>query len=129
MEINCHHDPLGTIHSELNALWSRNPQVPDGVRIQMAIATAEVGANIIEHTPQDRPVRIRMDLELSDHQVLVDFTDDGPPIDIDLESVSMPDAVAEAGRGLAMARAVLGRFSHHRDAIGNHWTLISQRFA
>lgn len=129
MEIDCHHDPLRTIHSELHALWSRNPQVPDDVRIQMAIATAEVGANIIKHTPQGRPVRIRMDLELSDHQVHVGFTDNGPPADIDLESVSMPDPMAETGRGLAMARAVLGRFSHRRDAIGNHWTLVSQRFA
>ena len=102
--------------------------MPDDVRIQLAIATGEVGANIIEHTGRGRPLWIRMGLQLLGDQVHGIFTDDGPPVAIDMAAVRMPDAMAERGRGLALARAVLEQLSYHCDDIGNHWTLVSHRF-
>ena len=59
----------------------------------------------------------------------VAFTDNGAPADIDLASAAMPDATAEHGRGLAMAQALLAQLTYRYDESGNHWTLISQRFA
>jgi serine/threonine-protein kinase RsbW len=117
-------DPLGAIHTALEALWTIHPHVPDGVRIQITIASVEVGANIVEHTSVDQPLQIGLRLELVNGQVHVAFTDNGPPVDIDLASVVMPDAMAERGRGLALAR-----LAYRYDDVGNHWTLISQRFA
>ena len=122
-------DPLGAIQGELDALWLIHPQVPDDVRIQMSIAAGEIGANIVEHTGSRRPVRIRMGSELVGDQVHVAFTDDGPPVDIDLTSVSMPEEMDERGRGLAMAQGVLGLLAYRCDDLGNHWELISRRFA
>lgn len=129
VEIGGRLDPLGAIHTELEALWSIHPQVPDDVRIQIAIAAVEVGANIIEHTSNGQPLQIGLSLELVDGQVHVAFTDNGPPVDIDLASVVMPDAMAERGRGLALAQSVLDQLAYRYDDVGNHWTLISQRFA
>ena len=129
MEIGGHPDPLGAIQSELDTLWSIYPYVPDDVRMRMAIAAAEVGANILEHTGGGQPVRIRMRSELVGDQVHVTFTDNGPPADIDLTSVAMPDAMAERGRGLALAQTVLDQLAHRCDDLGNQWTLVSQRFA
>ena len=123
-----HPDPLGAIQAELDSVWLIHPHVPANVRTQMSIATAEIGANIIEHSGGRRPVRIQMGSELVGDQVHFTFTDDGPPADIDLTSVTMPDATAERGRGLAMAQAVLDQLAYHSDDLGNHWTLISQRF-
>ena len=129
MEIGGHRDPLGAIQAELDTLWSIHAHVPDDVRMKMAIAAAEVGANIIEHTGGGQPGRIRMCSELVGDQVHVTFTDDGPPADIDLASVAMPDAMAERGRGLALAQTVLDQLAYRCDELGNHWALISQRFA
>ena len=123
-----HPDPLGAIQAELDSLWLAHPHVPDDVRTQMSIAAAEIGANIIEHTGGRQPVGIRMGSELVGDQVHVTFTDDGPPADIDLASVAMPDAMAERGRGLALAQTVLDQLAYRCDDLGNHWTLISQRF-
>ena len=123
-----HPDPLGAIQAELDSLWLIHPHVPDDVRTQMAIAAAEIGANIVEHTGARQPVQIRMGSELVGDQVHVGFTDDGPPADIDLASVAMPDAMAKRGRGLAMAQSVLDQLAYRYDDLGNHWTLISQRF-
>jgi anti-sigma regulatory factor (Ser/Thr protein kinase) len=39
-----------------------------------------------------------------------------------------PDATAERGRGLAMAKTVLDQLAYRCDDQGNQWTLISQRF-
>ncbi len=123
-----HPDPLGAIQAELDSLWLAHPHVPDDVRTQMSIAAAEIGANIIEHTGRRQPVVMRMGSELVGDQVHVTFTDDGPPVDIDLASVTMPAATAERGRGLAMAQTVLDKLAYRGDDQGNQWTLISKRF-
>ena len=129
LEIGGHRDPLAAIQAELDALWSVHPNVPEHVRMQIAIAAGEVGANIVEHTGHGQPLGIRMRSQLVGDQVHVAFTDNGPPACIDLASVAMPDVMAERGRGLALAHAVLGQFAYCCDDLGNHWTLISHRFA
>lgn len=129
MEIGGHSDPLGVVDSQLDALWSIHPHVPADVRMQVQIATAEVGANIVEHTGSGHPLRIRMSAAVVDDQVQVDFTDNGPPADVDLAQATMPDDLAERGRGLAMAQALLDQLSYRCDETGNHWTLISRHFA
>ena len=129
LEIGGDRDPLAAIQAGLCAFWGSHPHVPDDVRIRMAIAAGEVGADILEHAVGGRPGRIRMGIALVGDQVRVAFTDDYPPADIDLASVGMPDVMVERGRGLAMARAVLDQLAYFRDQAGNHWTLISQHFA
>ena len=129
MDIGDHPDPLGAIQGELDTFWSLHPHVPDDVRIRMAIAATEIAANILEHTKGGPPMQIRMRSELVGDRVHVTFTDNGPPADIDLTSVAMPDPMAERGRGLALAQTVLDQLAHRCDDLGNQWTLISQRFA
>ena len=129
MEIGGHSDPLAVVDSQLDALWAIHPRVPNDVRMQMQIATAEVGANIVEHTGSGHPLRIRMSAAVVGDQVQVMFTDNGPPADIDLAHVALPDDMAERGRGLAMAQALLERLEYRCDETGNHWTLISKGFA
>ena len=83
------------IEHDLEQAWTKYPEVPESVRIHLAIAVAEVVGNIIEHGggQQHRPVRIEMALTLSDTgQVQICFTDDGDelPAHVDLSAVSMP---------------------------------------
>jgi serine/threonine-protein kinase RsbW len=51
---------------------------------------------------------------------MTDFTDDGTPVVIDLTSVAMPDPMAERGRGLAMAQALIDQLAYRCDESGNH---------
>lgn len=47
------------IEHDLEQAWVRHPEVPESVRMQLAIAVAEVVGNSIEHGgAQHRPVRI-----------------------------------------------------------------------
>jgi serine/threonine-protein kinase RsbW len=96
----------------------------------MSIATAEIGANIVEHCAVVRPTNLTMDVAMLADRVRVEFVDDGGPVTVplDLQSVQMPDEMAERGRGLALARAVLDELIYHRTQL-NHWTLVSRGFA
>ena len=106
---------LDEIGTTLDRMWSAHSRVPASVRTQVSIAVGEIAATILEHAGTNRPVR-------------VSFLDDGPPAEVNLDSPKMPDHMAERGRGLAIAHAVLERL-HYRRSFVNHWTLVSRSFA
>lgn len=120
-------DTLGEIAVALDRAWSRHPVVPVTIRMQMAIAAGEIGANILEHAAQGQPVRVCMDVDVLPGEVCIDFLDEGRPLQIDLGAVRLPDELSERGRGLALAQAVLESLTYRRTAV-NHWTLVSKRF-
>lgn len=119
---------LDEIGAMLDRMWSVHGHVPDAVRTQVAIAVGEIGANIMEHAARGGAVRLRMEVRVLSDAVHVTFTDDGSPAQVDLTDARMPGVMAEHGRGLALARAVLERLFYRR-AIVNQWTLVSRRFA
>jgi serine/threonine-protein kinase RsbW len=96
--------------------------------MEVGIAAAEVGNNILDHAGRGRDLRIRMQVQVPGDHVRIEFIDDGLPADMDLASIRMPDEMAESGRGLALARASLRDLTYRRDPAGNRWTLVSHRF-
>lgn len=117
---------LDAIFDVLEQAWMFNSHVPDHVRTRMGIAVGEIGANIVKHA--GHRVRVRMEVCVHPNKVEVMFTDHGAPLMVDLTAVRMPNALAEGGRGLAMAQAVLEQLSYCRDLV-NRWTLVSEQFA
>lgn len=115
---------LDQIQDTLEQAWHACSHVPDFIRMQVATAAAEIGANIIEHANPGGTVQMRMELRVLPHDVRIDFTDDGAPVAIDLDSIKLPEETAGRGRGLAMARIVLDRLTYHRTGKTNHWTLV-----
>lgn len=122
-------ETLGDVRGVLAKVWSAHAEVPESVRAEMAIAVVEIAANIIEHAGRGRPIRMRMEVLVLADEVQVRFIDDGHRADVDLDSVRLPDEMAERGRGLAVARAVLRHLSYQRTGDGNQWTLVSERFS
>lgn len=122
-------DTLDKIHRCLDELWSAHPELPEALRTRASMAVAEIGANIIEYSRPGQPVRMQMQLQLLAHELEIVFTDEGDPAHINLDAVTMPDAMAERGRGLAIAEACLDRLTYRRDSTGNHWTLAVKRYA
>ena len=119
---------LDEIQALVERAWASNAHVPSRVRMEVGIAVAEIAANIVEHSAQGRPIRMRMELRVEPGDVRVEFTDEGVPADVDLGSVRLPDDMAERGRGLALATTALSTLEYRRDRL-NHWTLISKPFA
>jgi len=116
-------ETLEEIQRILDELWSAH-DIPELVRMHTDLAVSEIGANIIEHSGDGGPVRLRMEVEVVPGVVRVTFTDNGHPAPVDLSQVAMPDEMSERGRGLAIAYRVLDELSYRRDGEGNHWTLV-----
>ena len=121
-------DTLEHMAQTLDALFQAHPEVPHQVRTHIGIAVSEIAANIIEHAAPHRTVRLVMEALLFATAIQVNFIDDGDPITIDPDTPSMPDLMAERGRGLALARSVLRSLTCHHTHLGNRWTLISRPF-
>jgi serine/threonine-protein kinase RsbW len=119
---------LDEIHQALDAFWLAHSGVPDEVRMRMAIAAAEIGANIIEHSGGSHGVRMRMEARALPHTVEIVFVDHGPEVSIDLPDLSFPDEMCERSRGLALAHSVLAELSYLRCGATNRWTLLSHEF-
>ena len=118
-------EALDDVQAALNTFWSRHDEVPEGVRVEVGIATAEIAANILEHGCAGE---LQMEIEVRANEVQVEFTDSGDPAEIDLVHIRMPDEMAERGRGLALAQAALRLLAYFRDELGNHWRLVSKAF-
>jgi serine/threonine-protein kinase RsbW len=116
-------DTLDGIQATLDRLWAEH-DVDDVVRMHMDLAAGEIGANIIEHSSEGQPVRLRFVVERLEDAVRATFFDDGHPSPVDLAGVSMPGEFSDRGRGLAIAHRVLDELSYRRDRDGNHWTLV-----
>lgn len=137
LELAAPADPemLDLVHALLEQLWSSHPDVSETDRIRFETAVIEILANIVEHafvldgSPGDAARVRRFDVSLgaTDEELLASFGDNGLPIALDLSDVTMPDELAESGRGLALATAALDDLSYERVDGRNHWKLLCLR--
>lgn len=118
---------LGEAARVLDETWSAHPEVSEDIRTQVGIATGEIVANIVEHAARGKAVYIRMEVSVLPDRVEVSFVDDGQPAEIELSAAVLPDVMAERGRGLALAKAVLAELSYSRST-RNNWKLVSKPF-
>lgn len=121
-------ETLEHIHELLADLLRACP-VDDMDAMQFELALAEIGANIIEHARDGNRVSLRLELEVATDRIEGRYSDDGHPARVDLDAVSLPDDVAERGRGLAIAIQILDELSYRRADGHNHWRLVRNRTA
>lgn len=124
----CGPHALAAIADAVKSAWSAHAWVPEQIRSQIEIAVAEIVANIVEHAGRIQAATVEMQMRVLPNHVEIAFTDTGAEADIDLDEVRMPEELAEGGRGLAIAKAVLDQVAYHRTELGNHWTLVSRPF-
>lgn len=119
-------DTLALLQQTLDQAWSAEDVLAE-TRMSIELAVSEIGSNIIEHSGDGAPVRLRMVVTVVRGTVTVTFTDDGRPAAVDLTRMEMPDAMSERGRGLPIVHRVLDELSFSRDDDGNRWTLVRRR--
>ena len=119
-------DTLAAMQQTLDAAWAAE-EVPEYTRMCMDLAVSEIGSNIIEHSGNGHPVRLRMVVTVGPETVSVVLNDDGQPVSVDLASAAMPEELSERGRGMAIVHRVVDKVCYSRDRDGNHWTLMRRR--
>jgi len=117
---------VDALHAALASLWSAVPDVAEEDRMLFELAVSEVATNVVEHAEGPDHAQVSMRLEVDRTALTAVVTDDADPALIRLDEVSMADADAESGRGLALALAALDELVHE-PGDGNVWRLRRQR--
>lgn len=134
---------LDELHGALERFWRLCDAAPHGPppgvwRHMFATAVGEIAGNIVQHAYAGRPGSvINLRLRLSHDHVVARFVDRGgtymPPPKAALVSTHACDlaedacALAEGGRGLPIAAAVLDVLQYRRTASGtNMWRLVKR---
>lgn len=113
---------VDALHAALASLWSAVPEVADEDRMLFELAVSEIATNVVEHAQGPDHAHVSMRLEVDGTALTAVVTDDADPALIRLDEVSMADADAESGRGLALALAALDELVHE-PGDGNVWRL------
>lgn len=124
---------MDLVHGLLEHLFAHSPQVDDATRMKFEMSVIEILGNIVEHAyahdsalPAVDPAvsrRFEITLLADDTDLVATLSDNGMPVSLDLSDVSMPDELAESGRGLALATAALDALDFARVDGRNHWRL------
>ncbi len=124
---------LDLAHAMLACLYTEPARGTPSARMRFELAVIEVLGNIVEHAyahdatlPEEEfreSRRVEVRLAASDDHLLASLSDNGRPVPLDLEVLVMPDAMAESGRGLALASAALEVFEYERIGDHNHWRM------
>ncbi|MDP2316476.1 MAG: ATP-binding protein [Pseudomonadota bacterium] len=120
-------EALEALHEMLDRFWSavesaRGGPVSPNPRHGLAIAAAEVAANIIRYAQADS---FEFSLTLHGNTVEARFIDAGVPFLGVADGHLDPELLAEGGMGLALAKRGLDSFGYQRLANQtNCWTLV-----
>jgi serine/threonine-protein kinase RsbW len=117
---------VDAVHEALGQLWQEVPDVSDDDRILFSLAVSEVATNVVEHASGEDKPTVSIRLSVDGAELIAVMSDDADPALIRLDEVSMPDADAESGRGLALALAALDELRHEAGD-GNVWVLRRDR--
>jgi len=111
------------LHAALDELAAAAPEVPEDDFSLFSLAVIEIATNIAVHAPRGaEEVSLSVTLTAGDNLLAV-LRDSAAPVHLDLTARTMVDALAESGRGLAIAAAVCDELSIERRD-GNVWRLV-----
>ena len=120
-------ESLDRVLDLLGTAWTDHPDVDPRDRTCFEIAVTEVAGNIVEHAAAGTTLELTLSVHVSEPRLLATFEDGGPPAAVDVESVGLPDDLAESGRGLALARRAVDEVSYRRTGSTNHWRIVRSR--
>lgn len=111
------------LHEALGELAARAPHIPELDVSLFSLAVIEIATNIAVHGPRgDEDVSLSVELSAGD-ALRATLRDSAAPVNFDPKAQTMVDALAESGRGLAIAAAVCDELSVERRG-GNVWRLV-----
>lgn len=120
-------DYLGKVHNLLAEMWSTSTDVSELDRIMFETAVMEIAANIVQHASDKGRIKCNVILGVYPDRLDALFKDDGRIAHVDVNAAELPDALAESGRGLAMARAAVDILKYERLNGHNFWKLNRTR--
>lgn len=113
---------LTELHDLLDRVRAECPELAASDLAMLETALIEIAGNVVEHGTPPGGIRYEFGLEVADDGLRGRLVDDGDEVVLQAESGN-PDAMAESGRGLLLARAALTELRYERRGGRNVWLL------
>jgi serine/threonine-protein kinase RsbW len=120
-------EALDDVHEALAALWAEVPDVVTTDRLAFETALTEVAGNIVQHARAAPGLELTVEIDVAVDRLAARVRDTGRRSTVRLDQVSLPEGLAESGRGLALAVALVDELVYRREAGVNHWLLVRHR--
>ena len=125
--IECPPDDVDAVHNLLNSVWVDRPKVTNADRFSFETSIVEITSNVIRHGDSGAGISCSITIEVHDDRIEATLIDNGQIAQIELAETTMPDELAESGRGIPLIKALVDSFSYHRDSDLNRWQ-IARKF-
>lgn len=116
------------LHVLLDRARAEHPDLDPSDLMLFETAVIEIANNVVEHGRPTGGVRWRFALSVLPDELEATLADSGEAYAGDLDG-TMPDELAEAGRGFPLAHAILDRIEYSRGDGANHWRMVRRRTA
>lgn len=113
---------IADVHALVKQARTEHSGVDEEAFLMMETAAIEIAGNVVEHGRPPGQVWWSFTLRVGPDHVEAVLADDGQKYEGDLSTV-MPDPLAESGRGLALAQAVVDEFDYSHVGDMNVWTM------
>jgi serine/threonine-protein kinase RsbW len=120
-------DDVGDVHDFLEGVWASDTTVPAMDRMAFETAIIELAANVIQHADDGSGVTWRLTVSCARDVLTATLVDDGLTAAMSLEHRSLPDALAESGRGLAFVQMLVDSLDYQHSNRGNEWSISKRR--
>jgi serine/threonine-protein kinase RsbW len=116
-------DDVDTVHALLETVWPNASAVSAIDRVSFETALIELTGNVIQHADAGSGVTCTLTVEIFDDRIEARLSDSGEPGFVHLASRTMPDDLAESGRGMALIEALVDELHYDRYDSANHWRI------
>jgi serine/threonine-protein kinase RsbW len=120
-------EDVTAVHEFLAGVWAEDPGVSEEERMALELALVELTSNVIEHAAHGSGVTCRLELEIGPDSISARLRDTADPGTVSLSGRTMPDAMAESGRGLALVQMLVDHVGLDTSTGSNVWTVTRAR--
>ncbi|HET9501217.1 MAG TPA: ATP-binding protein [Marmoricola sp.] len=114
---------IEVLHDLLERVAAEHPGLPTADVMMFETAVMELAGNVVEHGRPSGEVRWHFELAVLSDALEARLSDSGEEYAAQW-SDTMPDELAESGRGLPLASAVLDELHFARTSEVNVWTMV-----
>ena len=120
---------LDLLHDLIDRVGGEHPDVLHEDLSMLETAVIEIAGNLIEHGRPSGAVDYRLRLNVLPDRLEGLLADSGEqlPHVADIADIAEPDLLAEDGRGLLLAQAVLDELTYQRTDEANTWRMVRWR--
>jgi serine/threonine-protein kinase RsbW len=114
---------LAQLHQLIEQAGGDHPEIEPLDLAMLETALIEIAGNVVEHGTPPGEIRYEFRLEITDQHLHGLLVETGDPVRVREGVLVEHDELAESGRGLRLARAVLTELRYERRGDTNAWVM------